>query len=164
MSTFGLTDWLANFSATASWLPKLSGTESNYLLPNTWTLCYEEQFYIVTGILLTLSARRFFLASYVIAAATLVARHVCRYNGLPIDGFFFDGHWLLFVCGILLYQHINYLKGSPARWAIAVLAMGGDLRAGRTLAGRRGSRPACRRIHSRGLYVCDLPVVYQTLG
>lgn len=124
LATFSPMDWLANFSATASWLPKLGGGDSNYLLPNTWTLCYEEQFYIVTGILLTIASRRFFIASYLIAVGTVVARHVCRYYNLPIDGFFFDGHWLLFVCGILLYQRINYLHGSVARWAIAVLAIG----------------------------------------
>jgi len=124
LATFGPTDWLANFSATASWLPKVFGGESNYLLLNTWTLCYEEQFYIVTGILLIVAARRFFLASYLIAASTLIARHACRHYDLPIDGFFFDGHWLMFVCGILLYQRVNYLKGSSARWAIAAMSVG----------------------------------------
>ena len=124
LATFTLTDWLANFSATTSWFPKVVGGESNHLLLNTWTLCYEEQFYAVAGILLVLASRRFFLASYLIAAATLITRHVCRYYGVPINGFFFDGHWLLFVCGILLYQRVNYLTGKPAKAAIIAMAIG----------------------------------------
>ncbi|QDT12368.1 acyltransferase family protein [Planctomycetes bacterium K23_9] len=124
LASFTLTDWLANFSATTSWFPKVVGGESNHLLLNTWTLCYEEQFYAVAGILLVLASRRFFLASYLIAGATLITRHVCRFYGVPINGFFFDGHWLLFVCGILVYQRINYLTGKPARAAMIAMAVG----------------------------------------
>ena len=124
LSTLSVTDWLGNVTATTSWLPKILGDGSNYLLPNTWTLCYEEQFYLVTGILLAVSPHRFFLASYLIAAATIVARIACGYFAISADGFFFDGHWLLFACGILLYQHINYLTGAPARCAMAVMLGG----------------------------------------
>lgn len=124
LATLSVTDWLANVTATTSWLPKVLGEGSDYLLPNTWTLCYEEQFYLVTGILLAVSPRRFFLASYLIAAATFISRIFCRHWEIPIDGFFFDGHWLLFVCGIFLYHHVNYLTGASARWAIAVMSVG----------------------------------------
>ena len=124
LNSFSATDWVANFTATASWSPLLFGGRKNYLLPNTWTLCYEEQFYAVTGLLLVFAARRFFLASYGIAALTLVVRHVCRARGIPIYGFFFDGHWLLFAAGILLYERLNYLSGRRA-WAAAAAFVGG---------------------------------------
>ncbi len=118
------TDWLANFSATTSWLPSTLGSQGSYLLANTWTLCYEEQFYFVAGLLLTFSSRKFFAACYFIALATLVMKHAGRYYGIPIGGYFFDGHWLLFVCGILVYQQINYLRGAPAKWAMLAMTLG----------------------------------------
>ncbi len=121
LSTFTLVDWFSNFSNTGTWFPKVVGAETCHLLPNTWTLCYEEQFYAIAGLLLVLVSRRFFFASYLIAAGTLVTRHVCRMHDVPISGFFFDGHWLLFACGILMYQRVNYLTGQRAR--IAMIAM-----------------------------------------
>ena len=124
METFTFVDWVANFTATASWLPTTIGSESNHLLKNTWTLCYEEQFYAVTGMLLILASRRFFLACYVIAAGTIIVRHACRFYGIPISGFFFDGHWLLFVAGILLYQRLHYMSKKQARFALAALIVG----------------------------------------
>ncbi len=123
LSTFTISDWIGNFTAAASWLPKLFGGESNYLLRNTWTLCYEEQFYVVTGLILLFSARRFFLSAYLIAAVTLLVRHGCRIAGVPINGFFFDGHWLMFAAGILLYQWINYLNGKSAWLAFGAFGM-----------------------------------------
>lgn len=124
LSNFTAVDWLANLTATASWLPELLGGDRAYVLSNTWTLCYEEQFYAVTGALLMLTPRRFFLASYGIAAVAVVARKVSRWLGVEIDGYFFDGHWLLFAAGILVYQRINYLRGLSANLALGVMAVG----------------------------------------
>lgn len=43
---------------------------------------------------------------------------------LPVGGFFFDGHWLMFAAGILVYWQVNY--GSPRTLApaVACLAIG----------------------------------------
>lgn len=123
VASFTAADWIGNFAAATSWLPKLSGGESNYLLLNTWTLCYEEQFYVVTGLLLLCSPRRFFLLAYIVAGVTIAVRHGCRTAGVPTNGFFFDGHWLMFAAGILLYQRINYLTGRTAWMAIMALGM-----------------------------------------
>ena len=35
-------------------------------MANTWTLCYEEQFYLVTGLLLAFASRRFFSAAAIV--------------------------------------------------------------------------------------------------
>ncbi len=124
LSSFTFVDWVGNFSAAASWLPRLFGQESNYLLKNTWTLCYEEQFYVVTGLILFISARRFFTAAYALVAITIVVRHACRLAGIETNGFFFDGHWLMFAAGILLYQQVNYLKGKQYWRATGALTLG----------------------------------------
>jgi peptidoglycan/LPS O-acetylase OafA/YrhL len=122
MAEFIPIDWISNFTATSSWLSGLLGEKGEYLIQNTWTLCYEEQFYAVTGLLLVVAARHFFATVYAVALATLVVRHVSRHFHWPIDGFFFDGHWLIFAAGILLYHRIQYLRGQRSRWTIAALA------------------------------------------
>lgn len=119
------TDWLANLTATATWVPKLSGEDSQHLLLNAWTLCYEEQFYVVAGLLLLLSPRRMFLAAYGVAVISLALRHLCRMYDVPIQGFFFDGHWLIFACGMLLYQQLHYLGPAASRAATFALGVGG---------------------------------------
>lgn len=124
LSSFSMTDWIANLAAGASWMPQLVGAEGKHLLLNTWTLCYEEQFYAVAGLLLVFASRRFFMASYVIAGATIIIRHLCRYFGMPISGMFFDGHWLMFAAGILMYQHLNYMTNRQRRLAFVTLGLG----------------------------------------
>lgn len=124
LSTFPVMSWIGNITASESWLHQLSGAEQAvYLMPNTWTLCYEEQFYLVTGVILALSARRFFTAAGVITLLTLTARHAFRAAGLETQGFFFDGHWLMFAAGILVYRSVNY-GDRRTRWsACGLLAL-----------------------------------------
>jgi len=124
LSTFNTVDWIANVTATASWMPPIAGSSRDYLLKNTWTLCYEEQFYVVTGLLLLFASRYFFQACYWIAIGIVVMRPICRSLGFGIEGFFFDGHWLLFVAGILLYEKVNYMKGRQAQVALFAMLMG----------------------------------------
>lgn len=109
LSEFTPGDWLGNLTASESWLHQLSGSSTaKYLMPNTWTLCYEEQFYAVCGIMLLISARNFFSLSAVLTLLTLVSRHLCRWLEIESAGFFFDGHWLMFAAGILVYHCVNY--------------------------------------------------------
>jgi peptidoglycan/LPS O-acetylase OafA/YrhL len=92
-------------------------------MANTWTLCYEEQFYVVTGLLLALAARRFFHAAAAVTAAVFVAW--CASQCLDFDhhGFFWDGHWLMFAAGILVYHTLAY-SNPRGRWkAIGVFAL-----------------------------------------
>lgn len=109
LAEFSFWTWLGNITASESWLHLFVGSkDATYIMANTWTLCYEEQFYALAGLMLVFSARRFFLASAVIAALTIVCRHVFRSVGIETHGFFFDGHWLLFSAGILVYHCVNY--------------------------------------------------------
>ncbi len=100
--------WLGNLLAAESWRYHLGGGDPAYLMPNTWTLCYEEQFYFVTGVLLAISSRRFFQAAAWLTAAVLVARHVLPLFGIRHAGFFWDGHWIMFAAGLLVYHALNY--------------------------------------------------------
>ena len=110
-------NWLGNLTATESWRSNLSGGEIGYLMKNTWTLCYEEQFYVVVGLMLLIGAPRFFTAAAFVTLATLVARHVSRANSVSLQGFFCDGHWLLFAVGILVYYRLHHAR-ERYRWTI----------------------------------------------
>ncbi|MGE0608738.1 MAG: acyltransferase family protein [Pirellulales bacterium] len=117
--------WLGNFLAAEAWMPRLSGASApNYLMSNTWTLCYEEQFYALAGLMLFLAARRFFLAAVVLSVLTLCVRHVGRANGWDAWGFFCDGHWLLFAAGIFVYHGLHYAS-RQLRWATLALFAAG---------------------------------------
>lgn len=119
------TSWIGNFLAIESWLPAVTGRESSeYLMRNTWTLCYEEQFYLVAGLALAFWPRGFFTLCGVVTLGTLAARHAGRADLIWVDGWFFDGHWLLFACGVSAYVALN--RGSKLRTAciIVLLAMG----------------------------------------
>jgi peptidoglycan/LPS O-acetylase OafA/YrhL len=123
LSTLTVWQWLGNFLAAESWRHHLGGGESLYLMANTWTLCYEEQFYFVTGVLLAVASRRFFQAAAWLTAAVILSRHVLSWMGLSNEGFFWDGHWVMFAAGILVYHSLNY--GQPSRGkTVAVFAVG----------------------------------------
>jgi peptidoglycan/LPS O-acetylase OafA/YrhL len=122
---FSWWNWVGNITASESWLPHVRGDMTPmFLLRNTWTLCYEEQFYAVTGLLLALAARRFFTAAYAIAIATIVSRVLCGAAGIDIDGFFFDGLWIMFAAGILVYECLNYFHNRGLRITLGVLSLG----------------------------------------
>lgn len=117
--------WLGNFLAAETWLPSLTGRESGeYLMRNTWTLGYEEQFYVVTGLALALWPRGFFTLCGVATLGTIAARHAGRAAWIHVDGWFFDGHWLMFACGLLVFRALNQGSNRFRTLAIAILASG----------------------------------------
>ena len=122
LPAFANWNWIGNFTASETWLPRLASEPPAFILRNTWTLCYEEQFYAVTGLLLAFAARRFFVAAYGVALLTLVLRHTP--HRVDIDGFFFDGHWLMFCAGVLVYERLNYFGRFGSRVSWVVLALG----------------------------------------
>jgi peptidoglycan/LPS O-acetylase OafA/YrhL len=115
-------NWAGNFTATESWQHHVTGSRVQYLMNNTWTLCYEEQFYAVVGLLLVIATRRFFTGALVLTGLTLICRHVGRWHDLEQAGWFFEGHWLLFAAGILLYYQLTH-AGRVGWWSILGLLL-----------------------------------------
>jgi peptidoglycan/LPS O-acetylase OafA/YrhL len=102
--------WLGNVTLTESWRYQLIApdVERMYVLGQAWTLCYEEQFYLVMGLVIFAMPRRLFLAAGLLTIAVLLAPLLASRLDLRLDGFFFDGYWLIFAAGILLYRQLNY--------------------------------------------------------
>jgi peptidoglycan/LPS O-acetylase OafA/YrhL len=112
---FGVPAWLGNVTLTETWRPHVVGPPLRLLMSHLWTLCYEEQFYVVMGGLLALGR----LSRGVVAVSVAVFL-VTQLTSAPPLGFFFDGHWLLFAAGTAVF----YWRDAPPRRAIiAILAM-----------------------------------------
>ncbi len=144
-ATLSLTwvQWLGNLTLTESWLPLLAGSQ-RYFMMHAWSLCYEEQFYAVCGLMLLFSPRRFFSSALGISAAVFAAALLSAHGFLPsFSGAFFDGRWLLFAMGMAVYYSVNYadravrlaLLGGLAAialaffaWGLAVHDIGNDVR------------------------------------
>ena len=116
--------WLGNMTLTESWRHCVFGPEQANLLPNTWSLCYEEQFYFVAALILLLAPRRIFSAAIVVTGVTLGGKVIARVMGWTVEGSIFDGKWLLIAAGILLYYRVHFATRRQTLWIHGLLALG----------------------------------------
>jgi peptidoglycan/LPS O-acetylase OafA/YrhL len=116
--------WLGNVTLSETWLQHLTGEPYNLQLGPAWSLCYEVQFYAVCGLILLVWPKRFFAGVVVVTLLTacLLPLFFVR-TGPAVDGFFFDGRWLLFAAGVLVYYQLNYASGGRAVLLPAALAL-----------------------------------------
>ncbi|MBS0260585.1 MAG: acyltransferase [Planctomycetes bacterium] len=117
--SLSLSQWIGNITLTETWRPHVFGGPELKILGIAWTLCYEEQFYFVCGLLLLLKPERFFSGAVFVSVGTLICTVLFQEQ---ISGFFFDGRWLLFAIGILVYYFLNHNK-SRATAIVIFLAM-----------------------------------------
>ena len=117
-------EWLGNLTLTESWRHCVFGGDATQLLPNTWTLCYEEQFYFVAALILMFAPRRIFAAAAVVTGVVLVGKTIAWKAGADVKGSLFDGGWFQIAAGILLYYRVN--KATPLQKHLihAVLVVG----------------------------------------
>jgi len=115
--------WCGNLTLTETWRHYLIGNHRGHFPGQAWTLCYEEQFYALTGLMLLVAGRRFFTGGLVVTGAVGLAMAISSYQDIAVDGFFFDGSWLTFAAGMVVYYQSNY-AGRTMRWCLnAVLAV-----------------------------------------
>lgn len=95
-----LSQWFGNMTLTEIWRPHVGGDSGRLILVQAWTLCYEEQFYVIAGLALLLG-RKWFLPSMAVVTLGVLATMLLRL-GAPVAGYFFDGTWLLFAEGVAL--------------------------------------------------------------
>jgi peptidoglycan/LPS O-acetylase OafA/YrhL len=111
--SLGAWQWLGGVTLTEQWRDHLLGGPDLWLLGQAWSLCYEEQFYAVCGLALFVSRKWFFrlLALLTLAVGALAAFEVCWRHLPMLEGFFFDGRWLDFAPGVLLYYRLHHATG-----------------------------------------------------
>lgn len=83
--------------------------------PVYWSLCYEEQFYLVMAVLLLVPSRRRPLVLAGITAAA--ALYVSPASPWRLAGFFLD-YWLCFASGCAVYLWLH--ARDQRRWAVAI--------------------------------------------
>jgi peptidoglycan/LPS O-acetylase OafA/YrhL len=116
--------WLGNLTLTETWRSHLTPDPRRLQLGPAWSLCYEEQFYAVCGLILLVCPRRFFAGAGVVTVATLGVTAFSIRRPLPaIDGYFFDGHWLMFATGVVVYYLVHHAAGTGRRLGVAVVAL-----------------------------------------
>jgi peptidoglycan/LPS O-acetylase OafA/YrhL len=115
-STLSWSQYLGNITLTETWRPLLFGGPELKIVGPSWTLCYEEQFYAICGLLLILVPRFFFSGIAVVTLLTLMVAPlgILRPDLYPIQGFFFDGRWLMFAEGVAVYYILNYARSRKA--------------------------------------------------
>lgn len=124
--TLNAWQWAGNLTLTEGWRFHLTPHwEREWFLGTAWTLAYEEQFYVVSGMLLALSRRRsfewFYRGSAAITALTVLLLAV-RPLAPTIAGFFFDGMWLMFALGIAVFRYVQRGDRTMWIWMLAALA------------------------------------------
>ncbi|MCC7009113.1 MAG: acyltransferase [Acidobacteria bacterium] len=102
--------WAGNLTLTETWRHHVVGDMRAHFPGQAWTLCYEEQFYILMGLLLFFP-RALARGAAAITLFTLAVMLTAPLVGWPIDGFFFDGNWLPFAAGVFVYFVQNYGRG-----------------------------------------------------
>jgi peptidoglycan/LPS O-acetylase OafA/YrhL len=111
--------WAGNLTLTEIWRCHVVGAPHlRLILGHTWTLCYEEQFYAVTGLLLALGRRRFWWGIVAVSLGVFVCAQLPQQSARL--GFIFDGLWLLFAAGAAVFHWRNH---RPRRAMIALLAL-----------------------------------------
>jgi peptidoglycan/LPS O-acetylase OafA/YrhL len=103
--------WLGNLTLTETWRHHVIGGPRGHFPGQAWTLCYEEQFYGVVGVLLLISRRYFFPGVVAVSGGTLAA---VASHPPWISGFFFDGSWLTFAAGVLVYWTSTHARTTRA--------------------------------------------------
>ncbi len=109
--------WLGNLTLTETWRPQvLGGGPYLNLTRISWTLCFEEQFYLVGFVLLLAFPRRLFgaiaAASVLIFAWYLMAYDAGWYDQL--DGLF-PRLWYQFAVGLAVYWRLVLAESTGAR-------------------------------------------------
>jgi peptidoglycan/LPS O-acetylase OafA/YrhL len=124
-ATLTRAQWLGNLTLTESWRPLVGGGEGNEFTRIAWSLCYQEQFYLVCFLVMVVAPRRFHA---VLAAATvaIVGFRVFAWDsgGLSrIDGTF-PVLWHEFAVGLAVYWRFNRAPSRGARWGIDLCLAG----------------------------------------
>ena len=115
--------WLGTITLTEGWRDNLFGDPSRLFLTPAWSLCYEEQFYFVCGMAMLFGRKWFYrLMAWLSVAVLAVAVINNSVVALPINGFFFDGRWLMFAAGVLVFYVLQFGTERSRKQAIYLLA------------------------------------------
>jgi peptidoglycan/LPS O-acetylase OafA/YrhL len=111
-----LCNWVGNITLTEGWRGHFIGPKpAVWMLGPAWTLGFEEQFYAITGLILLATPKHFFRGIALVTG--LVIAWMLFHGGA--QGLFFDGRWLHFAAGVLVFYGVNYLPRRQ-QWFVGI--------------------------------------------
>lgn len=117
--------WLGNVSLMEMWRTHLTGESPTKLFWGpSWTLCYEEQFYLVVGLILLFARRWIFRAATLISLGVLAGAVFISGYDQKSYGTFFNCLWLTFAAGVLAYYALNNVGPERRNWYCIPLIAG----------------------------------------
>ena len=114
--------WAGSLTLTETWREHVIGGPRGHFPGQAWTLCYEEQFYAVTGLLLWLVPQRLFAGATVLTAVVAAIVVTSATYNWPTSGFFFDGSWFMFAAGIAVYYSLEHATPSIGGLLVGLVA------------------------------------------
>ena len=115
-----------NLTLTHTWLPGVLHTGTRTVNGVSWSLCYEEQFYVVCGLAAGLAAARRVPGTLFVVlgllSAIIAIFVVQRSGGELVSGTFLGPKWLQFALGGLVYYRLAVATGWRAAAADVVLS------------------------------------------
>ncbi|HXS67658.1 MAG TPA: acyltransferase [Candidatus Polarisedimenticolia bacterium] len=116
--------WLGTFTLTEGWRDHFIGEPSRFFLVPAWSLGYEEQFYFVCGVAMLFGRKWFYRSLTALSVAVLGIVLVNDFwADLPVEGFFFDGRWLMFAAGVLVFYVLQFGTDRSRKGAFCLLGI-----------------------------------------
>ena len=120
-----LSQWLGNLTLTESWRTRVGGSYELVYTRVAWTLCFQEQFYFLSFLVLMCFRKHLYMALAILTALTLALRLVAWDSGsIHRLGGTFPVLWHEFAVGLAVYWRINVAQDSGSRRAIELLLIG----------------------------------------
>jgi peptidoglycan/LPS O-acetylase OafA/YrhL len=108
--------WLGNLTLTETWRPHVVGPDRKVFTLVAWSLCFEEQFYLVCFLALILAPRRVVAALAGLTAAVVTLRAgAWACGGLNHLRGTFPRLWHEFAVGLAVYYRLNLARGRRGR-------------------------------------------------
>jgi peptidoglycan/LPS O-acetylase OafA/YrhL len=135
--------WLGNVTLTETWRPHLGGPERSIYTAVAWSLCFEEQFYLVCFLALWFAPGRLFRALGLATAALAAVRaYAWGVNGLGGLAGTFPLLWHEFAVGLAVFYRLNLadrvFEKRLAELGLAALLAAGLITHGRSTATAAG--------------------------
>ena len=110
-----LPQWVGNLTLTETWREHLIGPSTALMAGQCWSLCHEEQFYLIVGLILMLAPQRYFSVMAILSLGVMGVACLPKSMSAMLAGTSLRGSWLIFACGVIAYWQVNH-AASRGRW------------------------------------------------
>lgn len=99
-ASFGFWEWLGNLTLSSVWLSRLLNEHIPFLNAIAWTLCYEEAYYLIVGLVLAIAGSRWLFVGISVITGVFF---LLPYFGINTSSTPADRFWNGFAAGVAAY-------------------------------------------------------------